>query len=66
METIEESNIVELPLEKKGESLAIQLSRVLVINITAFLAGKAAERAFDKFVAARYDKTLPEIKDTNA
>lgn len=69
--TIEESaTLVELPqpVVAKGESLKVQLGRVLVVNVIAFAASKVAERAFDKYIVPAVTKKQPlaEIKDIHA
>lgn len=68
--TIEtEATLVELPQPvAKGESLGIQLARVIAVNVIAFGASKLAERAFDKYFVPAITKSQPlaEIKDINA
>lgn len=56
MEHLVPAKVVALPAiveTKREEPLAIQISRVLVVNAALFLAGKYAASAFDKFVASR-------------
>lgn len=52
----QESNIIELPslLEGRVEpSLAVALSRLLIVNTAGFIAGVLAGKAFDKVLEMR-------------
>lgn len=57
-----------LPLEPSEPSLAVQLTRVLIVNGVGFIAGHFAGKAFDKILESRANKPEPlaEIKDLNA